>query len=101
VLRFWSAKSGPDLEAIGDLRERRFDKLRLVEPTAAELADQLEVELDTCRRHLHRVLDRYWDDDWRREHKGFGVHPEDHLWRAAEAVHQIEAALADAGGRPD
>ena len=28
------------------------------------------------------------------------LHPEDHLWRAAEAVHEIEAALA-ADGRPD
>lgn len=101
VLRFWSAKSGPDDEAIADLRERRFERLRLVEPTSTELADQLEVELEICRRHLHQVLDRYWDGDWRRQHKGFGVQPDDHLWRAAEAVHQIETALAEAGSRSE
>jgi hypothetical protein len=101
VLRFWSAKSGPDHEAIEHLRERRFDQLRLVEPTAAELVDQLEVELEACRRRLHEVIERYWDEDWRRQHKGFGVHPEDHLWRAAEAVRQIEAALAGARSQLD
>jgi hypothetical protein len=99
VLRFWSGKSGPDIEAIEALRARRFDRLRMVEPSAAELADQLEVELEACRRQLRQVLDRYWDVDWRREHKGFGVQPEDHLWRAAEAVHEIETALA-AEARP-
>jgi hypothetical protein len=101
VLRFWSARSGPDHEGIDTLRQRRFDLLRVVEATPAQMADQLEVELEGCRRHLHQVLDHYWDHDWRREHKGFGVHPEDHLWRAAEAVHEIEATLAAAHGRPN
>ena len=96
VLRFWSAKAGPDTDVLDRLDQRRLDRLPVVEPTRAELADQLEVERDTCRRRLHQVLDSYWDVDWRRQHNGFGVQPEDYLWRAAEAVDEIEAALARA-----
>jgi hypothetical protein len=81
---------------IEHLRHRRLDRLRVVTPTAAEWAGQLEVELEACRRHLGQVLDQYWDEAWRRRHKGFGVVPEDHLWRAAEAVHEIGDALDEA-----
>jgi len=34
------------------------------------------------------------DGSWRREHRGFGIQPEDHLWRASEAVREIEDAMA-------
>jgi hypothetical protein len=29
--------------------------------------------------HLKQVIDSYEHRDWHREHKGFGVYPEDHL----------------------
>ncbi len=99
VLRFWSAKAGPDEEVLQQLEQRRLDRRRIVQPTAEELENQLDSELDVCRRRLRQILDQYWDEDWRRHHKGFGVHPEDYLWRAAEAVHEIEAALDDARSR--
>ena len=39
------------------------------------------------------MIDRYWDGDWRGEHKGHGESPEDHLWRAAAAVSEMQDAL--------
>jgi hypothetical protein len=48
------------------------------------------------RAHLRYVVDRYWDRDWRSNHKGFGTYPEDHLWRAATAVvdlHEVADGL--------
>jgi hypothetical protein len=39
------------------------------------------------------VLDQYYDQDWRRQHRGFGVYPEDHLWRAGQGLREIEDAL--------
>ncbi|HLY81461.1 MAG TPA: hypothetical protein VKQ71_00680 [Acidimicrobiales bacterium] len=99
VLRFWSAKAGPDREVIEQLSQRRLDRLPIVTPAPEELAVQLEVELEACRRYLGQVLEDYWDDGWRRRHRGFGVDPEDHLWRAAMAVHEIGDALDGARRR--
>jgi hypothetical protein len=47
-----------------------------------------------AHQHLRTVLDRFHEPSWRREHKGFGRYPEDHLWFAAEGVREIEDALA-------
>jgi hypothetical protein len=92
VVRFWSAASGLDREVIEHLRLRRFDALPIVRPSPAEFAAQLATDLADSRRHLRDVLDRYWDRGWRGERKGFGINPEDHLWRAAQAVREIEDA---------
>ena len=54
--------------------------------------------------HQHRRLVRYWSagaglDDtvidalWRRENKGYDESPENHLWRAAAAVSEMQDAL--------
>jgi len=51
--------------------------------------------LPVSRRHLRAVVDRYWDRDWRREHKGYDESPEGHLWRAAAAVAEIQDALEE------
>jgi hypothetical protein len=93
VLRFWSSDAGYDSDVIEALRARHFDQLQIVAPSQAEFAAQLQTELDLCQQHLKDVLDQYWDAGWRRDHKGFGIYPEDHLWRAAAAVREIEAAL--------
>jgi hypothetical protein len=95
VARFWSADTGIDETVIEGLRLRRLNRLPVVQPSAAELTDQLRHELGLSRRHLQAVLDGYWDRDWRREHNRFGETPEDHLWRAAMAVTEIHDALAD------
>lgn len=62
-------------------------------PDDATLAARLETELAQCRRHLVTVLDGYHDRDWRHDHTGLGVYPEDHLWRAAQAVRELSDAL--------
>jgi hypothetical protein len=64
----------------------------VVEPSDAQLASQLDEELEVSRRHLRSTVDQYWDQRWRREHRSYDVSPEDHLWRAAMAV----ADLVDA-----
>ena len=79
------------------LRSQRFDDLAIVEPSPAELAEQLGVELDAARRHLRSMVDQYWSDGWRREHKGYDESPEDHLWRAARAVSLLLDAVGDPG----
>ena len=99
VLRFWSSDSGYDDDAVQALRDRQFDRLPIVSPTSAEFESQLQLELELCQQHLNTVMDRYWDRDWRQERKGFGMYPEDHLWRAASAVREIQTALATSGTR--
>ena len=93
VLRFWTLAGGID----GDIADALLLGRRLepVEPNPAEYAGQMRAELERSRRHLGRVLDQYWKHDWRVEHRGDGIYPEDHLWRAARAVRDIEEALAD------
>jgi hypothetical protein len=93
VVRFWSGDAGYDGDVIEALRERQSDRLQIVTPSETEFAGQLQLELDLCRRHLSNILEQYWESNWRHEHKGFGIYPEDHLWRAAAAVREIETAL--------
>ena len=82
LARYWSAAAGLDGTVIDALRTRRLDHLDVAEPTASELARQLQVQLPVSRAHLPTMPERYWDRDWRREHKGYDESPEDHLWRA-------------------
>jgi len=49
---------------IAALRERRLDRVVVVEPTDAELGAWLPTELAASRRDLCETLDRYWDHDW-------------------------------------
>lgn len=86
LVRFWSAAEGPHEDVLAALRERRLDRLPVTEPSEAEVREQLERDLEVSRRHLREILDRYWDFDWRRQHKRFDETPDDHLWRAARAV---------------
>jgi hypothetical protein len=93
LVRFWTAADGLHTAVIDALRALRLDGLPVVEPSHGELVDLLHEELAVSRRHLRAVLDRYWDRDWRREHKGMDESPEDHLWRAAVAVEDMRDAL--------
>lgn len=93
LARYWSAGEGLDDSVIDALRTGQLDRLDVVEPTASELSRQLQAELPASRRHLRTVIERYWDRDWRREHKGYDESPEDHLWRAAAAVSEMQDAL--------
>ncbi len=97
VVRFWSATGGVDQDVLDALLARRLDRLAVVAPTDDELSEQLRLELDVSRRHLRDVLDHYWDDRWRRQHRGYDESPEDHLWRAARAVSGMSDALDHLG----
>lgn len=99
VVRFWSAATQLDREVMENLRLGRFDSLPVVRPSDDQLMSQLAIEAVDCRRHLWHVLDHYWDESWRREHRAFGIQPEDHLWRASQAVREIEEATAQIGSQ--
>jgi hypothetical protein len=102
LVRFWSADAGTDEAAIEAMRSRQLDRLVVVEPSADELEKQLRDEFAVSRRHLRAILDGYWEPDWRRKHKGYGEYPEDHLWRAARAVMEMQDALDELmDARPD
>lgn len=93
LVRFWSAGEVLDDAVIAALRERRFDGLAVVEPDDAEWTAQLEIELLASRRHLRALLAHYDDRDWRRAHRGYDDSPEEHRWRAAQAVTELLDAL--------
>jgi hypothetical protein len=51
-------------------------------PDPAEEAEQLAVELDASLANLRRARDGWDDREWRSAHKGDGIYPDEHLWRA-------------------
>lgn len=81
-LRIWSLDGGVDGEALDALSAGQAERLRLPAPGPAEEAEQLAVELDASLAHLRRARDGWDDREWHRTHKGGGVYPSDHLWRA-------------------
>ena len=95
-MRFWSL-AGPDEPTLDALGERHMGDLHRLIPTAAEEAEQLQVELAASLAHLQRVDAAYWERAWRRDHKGFGSYPEDHLWRATHGYLDLLAATQTVG----
>jgi hypothetical protein len=96
-VRFWSL-DGTDEAVLDALRDRRFADLPRLTASPAELRRHTEVELDRALAQLRAVNEKYWDRDWRNEHRGGGHYPEDHLWEAAhgyldllDAVHRLDA----------
>jgi hypothetical protein len=80
-LRIWSLE-GVDEQALTELAEGRHQPLRLPAPSRSEQREQRLAELAAARLHLRRVRDEFWDREWRRDHQGAGIHPEDHLHNA-------------------
>jgi hypothetical protein len=91
VTRIWSAASGLDEEAIEALRSG--GELGVIEPSDDELRAQLIEEREVSHAHLRRIVDDYWEPEWRRRHRGEAA--EDQLWRAAAGLVEIDAALAE------
>jgi hypothetical protein len=89
VVRVWSVAGGTDEIAIEALRTGDFSAV--VTPTPDEFLEQLEMELESSRAHLRRIVAGYWEPEWRRRHRG--ASREDHLWRAASAVTELEDVL--------
>lgn len=95
-VRFWAAQDGADEVALDALADRRMDRLeRVAPPNDESLLAQLRIEHTAARNHLESVIDAYYDRDWRSDHKGFGVYPEDHLWWATEGFLELDDALGD------
>jgi hypothetical protein len=68
----------------------------MVSPSSVEaLRQQLVIEHGAARDHLRDVLDRYDDRGWQREHSGFGLRRDDHLWCAAQGFLDLDAALQE------
>lgn len=90
VVRFWSAGDGLD--------ELVIDRLRSGAGVAAEdpgdeaVRQQLIEERSVGHVHLRRIVDSYWDHEWRRNHRG--QEAEDALWRASAGLIEIDDALA-------
>ena len=78
------AGSGPDKQALAALEARDFGSLKRLIPEPVDERLQLRDDLDTALAHLREVRDKYWDRDWRREHRGGGRYPENELWEAVE-----------------
>lgn len=57
--------------------------------------EQLATELEASLAHLRAVEASYWERDWRRDHRGFGIYPESHLWNAVHGYLDLLAALND------
>jgi hypothetical protein len=93
VGRIWTANAG--------LAEAAIDALRsggdpgVVEPSDDDLRVQLLEERNASHAHLRQIVDDYWERDWRRRHRGEDA--EDHLWRAAAGLVEIDDALASLG----
>jgi len=88
VIRFWTAEAGLDQDALDTAGPARV----IATPSPAAMTEQFQMELAVSQRHLHDVLDRFWDPDWRSQHRNPGP-AEDHLWRAAQGVRELEEAI--------
>ena len=93
VARVWAATAGLDEGTIEALRSGTDPSV--VEPSADDLRAQLAAEREASHAHLRRIVDDYWERDWRRRHRG--EEAEDHLWRAAAGLVEIDDALAMLG----
>jgi hypothetical protein len=94
ALRVWSADGGRDQPALDALAARHLNDVTPHAPASdAALIAELLVERDVARRHLATVTQSFYDRDWQREHRGDGVHAEDHLWWASAAFLDLDDAI--------
>jgi hypothetical protein len=94
AVRVWSAAGGRDQRALDALAAGRLDDVTVEGPASTdELLAELVVERDVGRGHLASVTESFYDQDWRHEHRGDGVHPEDHLWWATAAFLDLDDAV--------
>jgi hypothetical protein len=83
-VRFWTRDGGVDEEVLRNLLDRRLEELPRESTPAEDAERQLARDRGRALRHLRQVTDGYWEPGWRRTHKGRGLYPEDHLWRAVQ-----------------
>jgi hypothetical protein len=92
-VRFWS-QDGPDEDVLQALAERRFADLPRQAPSSAARHDQMIAERDAALSRLRGIHAAYWDNDWRREHRGLGRYPEHELWEAVDGYLELRDAAA-------
>jgi hypothetical protein len=98
-VRIWSVDDGPDEQALAALEARDFGSLNRLVPEPVDERLQLRDDLDAALARLREIRDRYWDHDWRREHRGYGRYPENELWDAVEGY--LDLLDAARPSRPD
>jgi hypothetical protein len=92
-VRIWSIEGGAETSALDALEARDFGALRRLTPSAVDERLQLRDERDAALAHLREVRDKYWDQEWRRDHRGNGRYPEHELWEAVEGyLHILDAS---------
>jgi hypothetical protein len=96
-VRFWS-QDGTDVRVLRALAERRFADLPRQAPSTQARGDQLAARLEAALSRLRDVYSAYWDEGWRREHRGDGRNPENELWEAVDSYLEL---LDAADPRPD
>jgi hypothetical protein len=96
-VRFWS-HDAPDEEVLQALAERRFGDLPRQAPSPRARREQVTGEQDAALSHLRAVHASYWDDDWRREHRGLGRYPEHELWEAVDGYLELRDAARSLTG---
>jgi hypothetical protein len=92
-VRFWS-QDGPDENVLQALAERRFADLPSQMPSPAAYRDQIIAERDAALSRLREIHAAYWDNDWRRKHRGLGRYPEHELWEAVDGYLELRDAAA-------
>lgn len=97
-VRIWS-NAGIDEAALDALAERRFSDLRRLTPDPVDARLQTRDDLDAALRRLRVVRDSYWDQQWRRDHRGLGRYPEHELWDAVQGY--LDLLDAYSATRPD
>ena len=94
AVRVWAAAGGRDQRALEALAAGQLEQQTIEGPASTdELVAELLVERDVGRRFLATVTESFYDREWRREHRGDGVHPEDHLWWATAAFLELDDAV--------
>jgi hypothetical protein len=89
--------NGPDEQALAALEARDFGSLDRLVPEPADERLQLRDDMDAALAVLREIRDRYWDRDWRREHRAYGRYPENELWNAVEGYLDLLDATRPSG----
>jgi hypothetical protein len=93
---FWTAGGGGDQTILSVLADGRVEDITVEAPADRdELVAQLAAERDVARRYLTTMTESFYNQDWRRAHRGDGIYPEDHLWWATAAYLQLDDAVRD------
>ncbi len=87
-VRFWSL-AGTDEAVLNALAQRRFADLPRQRANQEEVRRRTAADLERAWAQLRAVHEKYWDEGWRREHRGTGRYPEEDLWDATRGYLEL------------